>query len=115
MQWVYREIDLDTGKPTGRYGVAVASSLVDMFWNLDEELDPNTIEYVPLDDHFIVSWNMNEEKEDDEVEGILVTADDPALLLSEHITGAIGFAKKWKRPKWPSDKEIYSAPLRLSK
>lgn len=110
LRWIYREID-DAGLPTGRYGVAIAKNLKDMFWNIDEELNPHAIEYLSMKEHFIVSWNMDEQACDDGGEdtvNIQVVSDEPELYVSEHIEGMLDGDAKWKRPKWPEGKELYS-------
>ena len=99
----FRFLD-DSGNLTNWVGLAVAPSLRDLFWKIDEHGDPyqcliQQVAYTSI----CVEVNCEESGEDDfEIDYLSVEPSDTISLYSNKELKA-GLGKDWFQPKWPKN------------
>jgi hypothetical protein len=96
MIYAFRFVD-SNGNPTGYYGIASARNRREMFWQIDQHGDPNSVQVKSLDDCSICFFAEIPDQDADEM--IVVSE----VELSEQIMDALLFGDKFLSVKWPED------------
>lgn len=78
--YVYRV--MEAGKPNGHYGLVYASSNYDLYWGIDEDVDPHSVEVATLGPGLVLKWRA-EEYEIDGSDFLRVAQDEPSVEFGE--------------------------------
>lgn len=90
----------------GWYGFALAQNMQDLFWQIDEHCDPNSVEIKKINAAsicFKANMEILDELDDGEtLKGLMIdrSHDDP-IEISEDIISMAEDNKGWIIPKWP--------------
>ena len=111
---VFRIIDED-GLPNGFYGIAVAPTMVDLFWKIDEHCDPWSCEISTLKYGSICFSTERAEEEEDcndlETEPYYFPARDESTEFSDYLNQYINGYVRWRNPMWDLHK-VYGSLLK---
>ena len=111
---VFRMIDED-GLPNGFYGIAVAPTMVDLFWKIDEHCDPWSCEISTLKYGSIFFNTIKSEKNDDDdiqdSEPYYSPIGDASIKFSDYLDQYINGYVRWRNPMWDLHK-VYGSLLK---
>lgn len=79
----------DDGVPVGYYGIAIARTKRDLFWEIDKYGDPYCVEILTVPSMSFCLYAENAESENE----------DPEFSRVEF--SKVEFNGKWIKPKWP--------------
>ena len=91
----FRVIDAD-GIPTGHIGFAMGRVEVELFWAIDEFVDPYSVEVKRAK---VAGFCFKAEENEEDV-----------LFFDQEITGVMPLPSEdgWEKPEWPEIEQIYA-------
>ena len=91
----FRVIGIDEVVPTGHIGFAMGRDEVELFWAIDEFVDPYSVE---IQKAKVAGFCFKAEESEDDV-----------LFLDQEITSVMPLPSEdgWEKPKWPDFDKIY--------
>lgn len=101
--YAFRGID-NEGKPSGWYGFAVAANAHQLFWQINQHIDPFRVEIQKLDSASVLFRT----KTVDDGDGPPVVVPDHGEAkteICEEMEQLLDFEQGWKKPRWKPTKD----------
>ena len=87
------------------HGLVSAGNTTDLFWAIDEFVDPHAVELKKCKQPFSICFTSEEDEDEDEDEAV-VPMQNNEIELGDHLYNTLSYSDGWYVPKWKNFNEL---------